>query len=359
MAEGSRRGFVCAGCWTLDRVKRVDHWPVEETLATILSVDRHGGGSAHNVAIDLRRLDPELPVEGVGLVGNDADGDFLVERAREHGVDTRGLLRTSDAATSFTDVVTVARGGRRTFFHHAGTNDLLTPEHLDVRASRARCLHLGLLGLHATLDAPWGEEPNGWVAALRAGRAAGLETSIELVSIEPERNRALALPCLPLVDRLIVNDHEIGSLADVETIVDGATSAERCLEAARRVLALGSAGGAEASRACGGVAGDGPSLVVVHFPRGAVAVTREGTTHVREASPVPPERVVGTVGAGDAFATGVLYALHEGASVDVALRLGHAVAATSLEAADAVGAVRPLADCLALAGLSSLADGPG
>lgn len=331
----ARRGFVCAGCWTLDRVKLVDRWPAEETLATIRSVERHGGGSAHNVALDLRRLDPTLPVETIGLLGADADGDFLDARARDAGVDTRQLHRTERAATSFTDVITVADGGRRTFFHHAGANDLLTPDHFDVASTRARCLHLGLLGLHATLDAPWQGAANGWAAVLRTARAAGLETSIELVSIDPARNRTLALPCLPFVDRLIVNDQEIGALAGIETLVDGRADAARCLDAARRVLALGAM-----------------SLVVAHFPAGAVAVTRDGATHAIDALAVDAERIVGTVGAGDAFAAGVLHALHEGRSVEEALRLGHAVAATSLEAADTVGAVRPLGDCLALAGLA-------
>ena len=329
----ARRGIVCAGCWTLDRVKLIDAWPAEETLATIGSIERQGGGSAHNVAIDLKRLDPSLPVAGVGLFGRDADGDLLLERAAAHGVDTAALRRDGRAATSFTDVMTVRGSGRRTFFHHPGTNDLLTPDHVDLSASTARFLHLGLLGVHATLDAPWQDEPNGWVAILKAARAAGLETSIELVSIDPGRNRELALPCLPHVDRLIVNDQEIGALAGIETLVGGVADAGRCLEAARRVLALGAM-----------------SLVVAHFPAGAVAVGRGGESFRRASLALGPDEIVGSVGAGDAFAAGVLYALHEGREPPAALALGHAVAATSLRSATTVDSVGTLAECDALAG---------
>ena len=310
----------------------IDAWPAEETLArAYASIERQGGGSAHNVSIDLKTLDPGMPVAGIGLLGRDADGDLLVKRAAAHGVDVAGLQRSELAATSFTDVMTVRGSGRRTFFHHPGTNDLLTPAHIRFDDNHARFLHLGLLGVHATLDAPWRAEPNGWVAVLKAARAAGLETSIELVSIEPARNRTLALPCLPYVDRLVVNDQEIGALAGIETIVDGAADANRCLDAARRVLELGAM-----------------SLVVVHFPAGAVGVDREGDVYRRDALALDPAEVVGSVGAGDAFAAGVLYALHEGRPVAAALALGHAVAATSLRSATTVDSVGTLAECEAL-----------
>ena len=78
MDHTARRGFICAGCWTLDRVKLIDTWPQEESLAMIGEIDRQGGGSAHNVGIGLKRIDAALPVESIGLLGTDADGDFLL-----------------------------------------------------------------------------------------------------------------------------------------------------------------------------------------------------------------------------------------------------------------------------------------
>lgn len=329
-ARSSRRGFICAGCWTLDRVKLIDAWPQEESLAMIGEIDRQGGGSAHNVGIGLKRIDASLPVEGIGLLGHDADGDFLYARAREYGIDTRQMHRTDKVANSFTDVMTVQGSGRRTFFHHTGTNDLLTPGHFDFEGTSARCMHLGLLGVHAILDQAWEESANGWVAILASAQAAGLETSIELVSIDPRRIRELALPCLPLVNRLIVNDQEIGALSGVETIVDGRAVPERCLEAARAVRNIGDA-----------------MLVAVHYPGGAVAVDADGICHQSESRNLAPDQIVGSVGAGDAFAAGTLYALHEGWSVERALALGHAVAASSLRSATAVESIGTLDECLA------------
>lgn len=318
----ARRGFVCAGCWTADRIKHIDAWPAEETLAMILGIDCHGGGSAHNFGHDIRRLDPGMPVEAIGLLGQDPDGDFLFNAALAAGMDVAGLRRHDTLQTSFTDVMTVRGVGRRTFFHHTGTNDALSPVEFNFSTSRARVLHLGLLGLHATLDSSWDDEANGWVAVLKAARSRGLKTNIELVSIDPVRQREIALPCLPYLDTLIVNDHEIGSLAGIETIIAARTDAAACERAARDVLALGSM-----------------EIVVVHWPAGAVAVTSDGLAVQCAARMVASSDVRGTVGAGDAFAAGVQLVLHDEGSIEDALALGHAAAAASLLAPDAVSAV--------------------
>ncbi|MFT5896975.1 MAG: sugar/nucleoside kinase (ribokinase family), partial [bacterium] len=113
-----RRGFICAGCWTADRIKIIDRWPAEEELATITGVDQQGGGSAHNVGIDIRKLDVTMPVATVGMLGDDTDGDFLFSQANKHQVETLQLRRTQDKPTSYTDVITVSNTGKRTFFHH-------------------------------------------------------------------------------------------------------------------------------------------------------------------------------------------------------------------------------------------------
>ena len=33
----TRRGIICGGSWCVDRNKLIDHWPEQETIATILA----------------------------------------------------------------------------------------------------------------------------------------------------------------------------------------------------------------------------------------------------------------------------------------------------------------------------------
>ncbi len=90
-------------------------------------------------------------------------------------------------------------------------------------------------------------------------------------------------------------------------------------------------------------------LVVTHFPEGAIVLPRgEEPTFVPSVD-VPPEKVVGANGAGDAFAAGLLYGIHEGWPLDRSVRLAHASAATSLRSLGTTTAVTRIDDCLALA----------
>lgn len=325
-----RRGFISAGCWTIDRIKLIDAWPDEDALSHIATVERLGGGCAHSFGIDMKKLDPNMPVEAIGLLGQDTDGEFLRKRASDAGVDVTLLQQTQDASTPFTDVMTVATTGRRTFFYHPGSNDLLNPTHFKLANTHGAVLHLGLLGLHKSMDAKWGRDENGWVSVLKEAQALGIRTNVELVSIAPKRIRDVAWPCLPYLDSLIVNDHEIGGLTGRETLVNGKTNVDGCVDAAKQVMQAGSM-----------------SIVVVHYPEGAFALERTGSiTHMPSFS-VNQSDIKGAVGAGDAFAAGFLYAMNEQRNIEDALRLAHATAAISLTEADAVGAIRTAKENLA------------
>ena len=327
-----RRGFVTAGTWCVDRNVTLPEWPQEDMLAVASDVVLAGGGSACNFAVDMRRLDASIPVETMGLVGTDAEGDLLVATAERHGIATGGLVRTSDAPTMLSEAYQSARSGRRTHILFPGTGPLLSPDHFDFGGTRARFLHLGLPGIHATMDAPSGGDANGWVTVLRRARAAGLETNFELVAAEAGTLRRLILPCLPHLTTLVANDHEIGALAGMSTVKGGGTDEAACLAAARAVLERGVM-----------------ELVAVHHPRAALLVARDDTVATAPSVNVPEDAVRGANGAGDAFAAGFFHGRHEGRAYAESLALGHAVAAASLRAVTSTDGVGTVAECLALA----------
>lgn len=328
----SRRGIVTGGTWCVDRNRAIDAWPREDGVAEILVTELYGGGSGCNLAIDIRKLDPGFPVATIGLVGDDADGRFLLAQADAHGIDRTRLRTTREAATQFTDAYVSRDSGRRTHIFFQGTGALLTPDHFDFSGLDARILHLGLPGAHRLMDQASGSDANGWVTVLKRARDAGLETNLELFSIAPERIAALVRPCLPFLDYLIVNDFEIGALAGMDTSGNGGAAIAACADAARQVMRAGAM-----------------RLVVVHFPAGAVAIERDGKVTEARSVKVPPGEVVSANGAGDAFAAGLLYGIHEGWPVSAALELAHATAAMSLRGLSTCAAVEPYEVCLAQA----------
>ena len=328
----TRRGILTGGTWCVDRNLLLDRWPNANGRANILSSEIGVGGSGSNLAFAVRSLDPDMPVATIALVGDDADGRFLIDAAEAKGIDHSHMMLTSEAATDYTLAFTSGPTGQRTHISCFGAGNWLTPDHFDFSGFDHRLLHLGIPGVHARMDMPWHGDENGWVTTLKKARAVRLQCNLELASIDPQRINALMRPCLPYLDLLIVNDAEIGGIAGIETVRSGAAVPQACLAAARTVLEQGAM-----------------RFVVVHFPAGAVVACRDGTTSVRPSVRVPPDEVKGANGAGDAFAAGFLYAIHQDWPVDDAVALAHATAAASLRSISTVGAIGGWAECLQLA----------
>jgi sugar/nucleoside kinase (ribokinase family) len=327
-----RRGVLTAGTWCVDINKSIPAWPTEDTMTTIAHVDRQGGGSACNMAIDLKRLDPNFPVSTMGLVGGDDDGRFLVAECDRYGVERSGMRTAPRGATAFSDCFNSLDSGRRTHFYGPGVAAELSPDHFDFTGATARLLHLGLPGAHELMDAPWGADSTGWATLLRRARAAGLQTNLEMVSTDRANVARFGRSCLPHLDLLIVNDYEIGCVADMETRSDGRADAPAVVRALRRSLEMGPL-----------------ELAVAHFPEGAVAVTRAGEVRAIGSVAIPAAHVAGVNGAGDAFAAGTVYGWCEGWPLEDSLRLGHACAAASMREVSTTLGVLPVAAALALA----------
>lgn len=327
-----RTGVVTGGTWCADHNKLVETWPSEEELIRIISEDIRGGGSACNLGIDLKRLDSDLPVSTIGLVGDDSDGQHLMQQAMQEGLECSRLVVEAGYRTTFTDAFTAQDTARRTHFFHPGTSQVLSPDHFDFSGIEARILHLGLPGLHEIMDNAWQGDENGWVSVLKKARLVGLETNLELCSLPAEQMRGLIVPCLHHLDYLIVNDFEIAAVAGRPINHGMAPDIELILSNATAVLE-----------------GTPLKLVIVHFPMGAVAVTNDGGQLVSPSVDIPTDAIAGTNGAGDAFAAGALYGLHEGWGLVDTLKLAHASAATSMRHIGTTDALVPWSQCMELA----------
>lgn len=327
-----RAGVLCAGTIVVDAVKVIDAYPPLDHLATIERVALSTGGPGLNMAVDLRQLGARFPIGVLGAIGDDEHGRYVLAECDRLGVDTAGVRGVPEAATSFTDAMVERDGGRRTFFHHPGANAQFEPTAADLAGSTARILHVGAPGLHARLDTADPTGGNGWCALLAAARAAGLRTNMELVSLGPERMAQVARPCLPHLDSIVINEIEAGALTGVSAAApdaDGPIDPSALRRMALRLIELGVRG-----------------LAVVHFPAGSVAADADGRVWSQGSVRLPRDQVVSTVGAGDAFAAGVLLGLHEGWPVPRCLRLGAAAAAACVRSAHTNAGIRPAGQCL-------------
>lgn len=309
-----RRGILAAGNWIIDQVKIIDRFPQQDALANILEQSVANGGSPYNVLKDIAMMQADIPLEGIGLIGNDPLGDLILADCSKYGINLEGLLRTDVAATSYTDVMTVKSTGRRTFFHNRGANALLTTEHLGaLETSQARIFHIGYMLLLDGLDTLDKFGRTGASYALEKASKLGFKTSADLVSESSERFKTI-VPCsLPYIDYLFLNEYEAEKLTGIPISMGDSVDLEKAEDAAIELLNSGVR-----------------EWVILHFQRGAIAINKNTGTVYQPAVKVPNEDIRGAAGAGDAFASGVLVGLHEGYPMQEALKLGVSIAASCL-----------------------------
>jgi sugar/nucleoside kinase (ribokinase family) len=229
--------------------------------------------------------------------------------------------------------MTVAATGQRTIFHHPGANARLDARDFDFSKTQAKILHLAFLALLDRLDRPHPRYGTVTAQVLARARAAGLVTSADVVSDASGRLPALATAALPHLDYFFFNETEAELLTGARVRMKGGGLDRAGIQHATSwAVERGLRGWA-----------------VCHTAEGALA-QRAGHAPIWQPSvSLPAARIVGSNGAGDAFAAGFLHAVHEAQPVSAALRVAASVAAASLTSGTASEGVPTLARCQALA----------
>ena len=262
-------------------------------------------------------------MSAVGAVGADENGDFVVASLESRGLDCSRVRRVKGVPTSFTDVMTLESTGERTFFNMHGADSSLVPEDVDVAALDCDLFHFGYLLLLDGMDAPDAEYGTKAARLLASVQASGVKTSIDIVSEQSERFARIVRPALRYCDYCIVNEIE-GSMATGVGKDDLRGICEGLLEAGVRERA------------------------VVHCPAEGVSLDRSGEFARVGSLNLPDGWIKGSVGAGDAFCAGVLYAIMKGFGAEHALRLGSCAAAMNLSVSDSISGARPYDETFAL-----------
>src|SRR3990172_2967499 len=119
------------GSANMDYTVSVPHLPAEGETVPGGSVYVSHGGKGANQAVAARRLGGD--VRFVGCVGQDPQGDQVVEQLAAEGIPTDGVIRT-EAATGVA-LITVDREGRNQIAVASGANLELLPDLAKMHAS--------------------------------------------------------------------------------------------------------------------------------------------------------------------------------------------------------------------------------
>jgi len=269
----------------------VDRGPAQQGSASGAErrVDRHPGGSPANVALGLARLGYD--VRFATRLGRDEDGRLVREHLESDGVRlTEGSV--VDAATS-TATATLDAGGAATYVF-----DL----HWDLpEVHLAGVAHLHTGSIAATLAPGAARVHAAFAAAARAGATTSYDPNMRpRIMGSPDEERAGVERLVAASDVVKASDEDLAWLYPGESADD----------VVRRWVRLG------------------PGLVVVTRGEQGATATRASQPDELLAVAPRPVQVVDTVGAGDAFMSGLLSGL-----LDAGL-LGGPRARQALRAAD-------------------------
>ena len=326
------KGIIVAGNLLVDYVKMTDTYPDKGMLCNISDVSQCVGGCASNTLIDLAIIDQDIPLKCIGAVGDDSNGEYLIQMLSKYHIDTQGIKVYKNEVTSFTDVMTVIDTGERTFFHARGANAIFSDKDIDFDYLSADIFHIGYALLLDQFDSYDEEHGTMMAKTLARVQSMGIKTSMDLVSEDSDRFAKVVKPSLKYCNYFISNEIEAGKTVDIlPRDHEGRIDVKNIEEICKQILDLGV-----------------KDLVVIHAPEGGWAMGKERRFYSMPSLKLPKGYIKGSVGAGDAFCAGMLYALYKNFDIEEGLKIASATAACNLSHSNSISGMRPLKEVMEL-----------
>jgi len=294
----------------------------ERFLQSPTFVATFGGGEA-NVAVSLAQFGVES--EYITCLPKNAIGDAAIKALRAEGVATDRIVRGGNRIGVYYLENGASQRGSNVIYDRAGSSiSEMSPDAVAWPAIFAGAAWFHVTGITPALGAKGTEST---ARAIKAARAAGLRTSVDLnfrkkLWTEKQAQQTMT-PLMRDVDVVIANEEDLQSVLGVEVpgtdVTSGQLNLQGYREAAERVTR-----------------DFGPPLVAITLresvsasDNGWSAVLWEAAAKTMHRSQHYDVRLVDRVGGGDSFAAGLIFGLVTGRSPEAALRF--AVAASALK----------------------------
>ena len=218
----------------------------------------------------------------------------------------------------------------RTFFQYRGANALFDESCIDWDKLNSEIFHIGYILLLDALDAEDPEYGTKMAKLLAEAQRRGLKTSIDVVSESGNRFKKIVSPALKYTDYCVINELEAQQITGITLRDDNGKLYEENMKAALEAIkALGVS-----------------TWAVIHCPEGAYALDEANEYFSTPSVPMPKCDIKGTVGAGDAFCSGVLYGAWKKWSLKESIRLANCCAVAALSERGATEGLASIAEVM-------------
>ena len=320
----SKKGIAVAGNMIVDMLYPISNFPKPGELVTVTGdLSRSTGGCLCNDIVDLAKLDPTLPLVALGRVGDDAEGKYIVDKLSVYpNIDLQYVK--AEGTTSYTLVLADDTTKQRTFYQCRGANSAFCQDDIPWDALNADILHIGYILLLDTLDEEDPEYGTKMARLLKQAQDRGIKTSIDVVSEAGDRFRRLVSPAMRYTDYCVINEVEAGATTGIQLRGENGELIRENFPAALKAMKdLGVS-----------------TWAVIHCPELGCGLDENDNLVEVPSLKLPEGWIAGTVGAGDAFCSGVLYGAWKGMDLKSAIELGTASAACSLSQPGATEGMR-------------------
>lgn len=327
-----KKGIAVAGNMIVDQMYPITGFPGPGELSTISGqLSRSVGGLLCNDIIDLAKLDPELPLVAMGRIGEDEAGEYVMSKLRPYpNIDLQHIKK--EGITAFTLVIEDQITKQRTFYTYRGANSDFGMADIPWDQLDVDILHIGYILLMDGLDAEDPEYGTVMARILHEAKKRGIKTSIDVISEASDRFQRLVRPAMRYTDYCIINEVEAGESTGITLRTeDGTLLKDKIPEALGMMKALGVS-----------------TWAVIHCPEVAMGLDENNVLVEVPSLKLPDGWIAGTVGAGDAFCSGVLYGAWKEMDLKSAIELGTACAACSLSQPGGTEGVRSAEETMKL-----------
>lgn len=326
----NKKGIAIAGNMIVDMLYPISNFPKPGELVTVTGdLSRSTGGCLCNDIVDLAKLDPTMPLVALGRVGDDAEGKYIMDKLSVYkNIDLQYVK--AEGTTSYTLVLADDTTKQRTFYQCRGANAAFCQDDIPWDKLSADILHIGYILLLDALDEEDPEYGTKMARLLKEAQDHGIKTSIDVVSEAGDRFRRLVSPALRYTDYCVINEVEASATTGIPLRAEDGTLIRENFPAALKAMKdLGVS-----------------TWAVIHCPELGCGLDENNNLVEVPSLKLPDGWIAGTVGAGDAFCSGVLYGAWIGKDLKYAIELGTASAACSLSKPDATEGMRSVEETM-------------
>ena len=295
--------IIVIGSLNVDTTYQLPHIPAEGETILATSKTTQRGGKGQNQAVAMSRLGAEVMM--IGAVGNDEEGNMLIDGLKIEGIDSSGIIRKS--VPSGTASIYLDENARNNIVVYPGANFAMTVEDIDEKIDSIKSAQICVMQNEIPKDVIYHVieicKNNGIITILNPAPAV----------------KDFDTKYLGMVDYLVPNETELELLLDkkIENNVE---------ELAREVLELG----------C-------KNVLVTLGSKGSMLINKD-EVYNQSAKLV---KAVDTTAAGDSFIGGFTTALAMGKDYKEAMEYGtkvSAIAVTKPGAVDSLPTVKEVED---------------